>query len=346
MVNAVLDAAIAARAPMIDAAHETAFRLFNGFSEGVPALTLDVYQRCLVLHDYAPGGDAALTAQALVVARAQLPWLTSAVLKLRDGSAAARTGRLIFGAPGDLPSKVLENGVWYALQLTQHRDASLYLDTRNLRAWAKAHLRGKRVLNTFAYTGSLGVAARAAPSGQVITTDANQTVLAIAAASFALNGFTVSPREFRAGDFFAVVSRLKREQQLFDCVFIDPPFFSKGDRGVVDLQAGMGSLINKVRPLVGHEGALVVINNAVFVSGAEYKALLDALCADGYLALETVVDVPPDCTGYSVVGTPPTDPAPFNHSTKIAILRATRKDGRRAGDDPSSGALRAARRGR
>jgi len=115
---------------------------------------------------------------------------------------------------------------------------------------------------------------------------------------------------------------------------------------VVDLQAGMGSLINKVRPLVGHEGALVVINNAVFVSGAEYKALLDALCADGYLALETVVDVPPDCTGYSVVGTPPTDPAPFNHSTKIAILRATRKDGRRAGDDPSSGALRAARRGR
>jgi 23S rRNA (cytosine1962-C5)-methyltransferase len=98
--------------------------------------------------------------------------------------------------------------VWYALQLTQHRDASLYLDTRNLRAWAKAHLRGKRVLNTFAYTGSLGVAARAAPSGQVITTDANQTVLAIAAASFALNGFTVSPREFRAGDFFAVVSRL------------------------------------------------------------------------------------------------------------------------------------------
>ena len=120
---------------------------------------------------------------------------------MRKGS--ARTGRLIFGAPEDLPSKVLENGVWYALELTHHRDASFYLDTRNLRAWAKAHLRGQRVLNTFAYTGSLGVAARAAPSGQVITTDVNQAVLAIAAASFALNGFTASPREFCAGDFFA-----------------------------------------------------------------------------------------------------------------------------------------------
>jgi 23S rRNA (cytosine1962-C5)-methyltransferase len=342
----VLDAAIAARAPMVDAAHETAFRLFNGFTEGLPALTLDVYQRCLVLHDYAPGGDAALTARALAAARARLPWLTSAVLKRRDGTAAERTGHLIFGAPDDLPSKVLENGVWYSLRLMHHQDASLYLDTRNLRAWAKAHLRGKRVFNTFAYTGSLGVAARAAPSGQVITTDANQSFLAIAAASFALNGLAVPARDFIRGDFFTVVARLKREQQLFDCVFVDPPFFSKGDRGVVDLQSSMGSLINKVRPLVGHEGALVVVNNAVFVSGAELKALLDALCADGYLALETLVDVPPDCAGYLVVGTPPTDPAPFNHSTKIAILRATRKDGRRAGDDPPSRAPRRARRRR
>jgi 23S rRNA (cytosine1962-C5)-methyltransferase len=168
------------------------------------------------------------------------------VLKRRDGEAAERNGRVILGAPQDLPDRVLENDVWYALQLTRHGDASLYLDTRTLRAWAKANLVGKRVLNTFAYTGSLGVAARAAPSGQVVTTDANQAVLAIAAASFALNGFAAPPRDFIRGDFFAVVARLKREQQLFDCVFIDPPFFAKGDRGVVDLQAGTASLINKV----------------------------------------------------------------------------------------------------
>lgn len=330
MVTSLLEAAIAARAPLIDAAHETAFRLFNGFAEGLPALTLDVYQRCLVLHDYAPGGDAGLTARALAAAREQMPWLTSAVLKLRDGAPSERNGRVVFGQPGDLPRKVLENGVWYALRLTLNRDASLYLDTRNLRAWAMEHLHGKRVLNTFAYTGSLSVAARAAPSAQVITTDAKRHFLTVAEASFALNGFAVSSRDFRAGDFFTVVARLKREQALFDCVFLDPPVYAKGDRGLVDLQTGMGPLINKVRPLVGHDGMLVLVNNAVFVSGAEYKALLDSLCDGGYLTLERLVDVPPDCTGYLRAGTPPADPAPFNHSTKIAILRATRKDGRRA----------------
>lgn len=330
MVTPLLEAAIAARAPLVDAAHATAFRLLNGFSEGLPHLVLDVYQRCLLLHDYTPGGDPQLTAQALATARAQLPWLTSAVVKVRDGTAAARNGRVVFGASGDLPDRVCEDGVWYALQLTRHRDASLYLDTRNLRAWAKAHLRGARVLNTFAYTGSLGVAARAAPCAQIISTDANRQFLAIAEASFALNGFDVPRRDLRVGDFFSVVARLKREQALFDCVFVDPPVYAKSDHGVVDLQAGMEALINKVRPLVGHGGALVLVNNAVFVSGAAYQALLDSLCDGGYLSLETRIDVPPDCTGYILVAAPPADPAPFNHSTKIAILRATRKDGRRA----------------
>ncbi len=330
MMTPLLEAAIAARAPLVDAAHETAFRLLTGFSEGLPQLVLDVYQRCLLLHDYTPGGDPLLTSQALATVRAQLPWLTSAVVKVRDGAPAARNGRVVFGAPGELPDRVLEHGVWYALQLTLHRDASLYLDTRPLRTWAKDRLRGARVLNTFAYTGSLGVAARAAPCGQIISTDANRQFLAIAEASFALNGFDVPRRDVRVDDFFSVVARLKREQALFDCVFVDPPVYAKSDNGVVDLQDGMGALINKVRPLVGHGGALVLVNNAVFVSGAAYQALLDSLCDGGYLSLETRIDVPADCTGYLRVTAPPADPAPFNHSTKIAILRATRKDGRRA----------------
>jgi 23S rRNA (cytosine1962-C5)-methyltransferase len=41
--------------------------------------------------------------------------------------------------------------------------------------------------------------------------------------------------------------------------------------------------------------------------------------------------VPPDCTGYPAtrVSAPPVDPAPFNHPTKIAILRVRRKDAAR-----------------
>ena len=57
------------------------------------------------------------------------------------------------------------------------------------------------------------------------------------------------------------------------------------------------------------------------------------MCADGYLTIEQLVPIPEDVRGFAAtrVGEPPADPAPFEHATKIAILRVRRKDGRRAG---------------
>jgi 23S rRNA (cytosine1962-C5)-methyltransferase len=57
---------------------------------------------------------------------------------------------------------------------------------------------------------------------------------------------------------------------------------------------------------------------------------IDAVCAGGYLNLAERIDVPDDFVGYpdTKQGSLPVDPAPFNHSTKMAVLKVTRKDGR------------------
>jgi 23S rRNA (cytosine1962-C5)-methyltransferase len=116
---------------------------------------------------------------------------------------------------------------------------------------------------------------------------------------------------------------MRRLSQRFDCVFLDPPFFSMSSKGRVDMVADSARLINKARPLVSPGGYLVAVNNALFVSGRDYMATLERLCADGYLSVEELVLVPADVTGYpqTIRRSPPADPAPFNHSTKIAVLR-------------------------
>ena len=65
----------------------------------------------------------------------------------------------------------------------------------------------------------------------------------------------------------------------------------------------------------------------VLVSGEEYLDTLKRLCQDGYLSIEQLISVPEDVTGFpeTRTGSLPADPAPFNHSTKIAILRVRRK---------------------
>jgi 23S rRNA (cytosine1962-C5)-methyltransferase len=59
------------------------------------------------------------------------------------------------------------------------------------------------------------------------------------------------------------------------------------------------------------------------VSGAAFLHQLEELCLDGYLRIEELIPVPTDFSGYPELrlGSFPTDPQPFNHSTKIAVLR-------------------------
>jgi 23S rRNA (cytosine1962-C5)-methyltransferase len=150
-------------------------------------------------------------------------------------------------------------------------------------------------------------------ASRVVQTDINRDFLNLAKDSYSLNGFSIHKQDFIAQDFFPAVANFKGRKQPFDCVIIDPPFFSTTSKGRVDQEA------------VNDGGYLIAINNAVFVSGREYMQTLEELCRDGYLKIRELIPVPEDFTGYQKAGTPITDPAPFNHSTKIAILDVKRK---------------------
>ena len=322
----LLDSALAAREALFDEKHLGALRLFNGFLEGFPDLSLDLYARSLLIHNYAAAPQTAPVAEAQAWALAKLPWLQAVLVKTRQAQTdQERRGQLTFGTT--LDRRILENGVWYALDLTMNRDASLYVDTRNLRVWARKNLGGKTLLNTFAYTGSLGAAALAGGAARVVQLDRNREFLNLAKTTYTLNGFPIRKSDFLAADFFPAVSQLKRAGASFDCVFLDPPFFASTSKGTVDLETGSSQLINKIRPLIADGGWLVAINNALFVSGQDYLASLEALCADGYLSFEELLPIPADCTGFpqTKIGKLPVDPAPFNHATKIALLRVRRK---------------------
>ena len=328
---AMIRTGVEARIELFNDRHETAFRLFNGFLEGYPELVIDLYARTVVIFNYS---NPPVLSQTLIddlqpILLDLLPWLRAIIVKTRNATEERdRVGRLVYGEKAD--RRITEHGVHYAIDLLINQDASLYLDTRNLRQWAKTHLVDKSVLNTFAYTGSYGVAASAGGAERVLHLDLNRRYLNLAKSSYALNGIPIDPANFIQGDFWIWVNRLKRASELFDCVFLDPPFFSMTQGGRVDLLQHNKRVINKVRPLIRDSGYLVAINNALYVSGADYLRTLQNLCADGYLAIESFIPIPQDFSGYAHtrVRELPVDPSPFNHSTKIAVLRVHRKDGR------------------
>ncbi len=331
----MLQKALEARWAHLEPPYQGGLRLFNGHTEGLPGVVVESYAQTLLIH--ASSGPENQTAQshAAVLETIQsfyldhLPWLESVLVKIRSSSdAALRRGQVVNG--GSPARQLEENGVIYALDLQMNQDASFYLDTAGLRTWLKEHAAGWRVLNTFAYTGSLGVAALAGGAKYVMQTDRSARFLSLARRSAMLNHLDLGKMPLRTADFFSQIAALKKSRALFDCVILDPPFFSSTAKGRVDQQLETGRLINKVRPLIQDGGWLVAINNALFLSGENYLAQVQALCADGYLDIAEIMPVPEHITGHFKPGDHPNpglpaNPAPFNHPTKILLLRVHRK---------------------
>ena len=309
-----------------------AYRLFNGFYEGLPGLVVDRFANTIVIsnHSRQPESLKEVIDPILQVCLTELPWIKSILLKTRHSNVPEeRKGRLLQGQ--DLPQELSEHGIRYAIDLRLNQDDSFYPDTRNLRGWLAQNSQNKSVLNCFAYTGSLGIAALAGGATALVQTDLNGEALALAEKSHALNGFRQAMTILKR-DFFSAVNTLKKSNSLFDTVILDSPFFSSTRFGKVDLQQQHSQLVNKVRPLVAHEGRLIVINNALYVPGRQIIDEFEVMAKSGYVSLESTIEIPVDITGYpgTITDYPPADPAPFNHPTKISILKVSRKDQRPA----------------
>jgi 23S rRNA (cytosine1962-C5)-methyltransferase len=326
-----MESALNFRFPFLDLKQTNAIRLYNGFFEGFPEFSIELYGKTLLIHDYTK--DPLYLSPTIQAVQdfylAKVPLIESIIVKThRSASVEHKRGVKIWGSASD--SKITENGIWYALDLCINNDTSFYIDTRNLRYWTQSNLHQASVLNTFAYTGSFGVAARLGGASRVIHIDQSKAYLSLAKESYRLNDLEFLTDEFRVGNFFTEIARLKSLNFLFDCIFLDPPYFSQSPSGRVDANNGHIRLINKVRPLVAHNGYLVSVNNAIFLSGEDYLKLLSKVCADNYLSIEELIPVPEDCIGNPLNNQQTFHPrtTPFNHSTKIAILRVKRKDQR------------------
>ncbi len=327
-INRLLQQALKFRQSFFEADHQSAFRLFNGFYEGIEDIVVDIYGSTMVLFSHCENEEDSiiLTQSTRDVLLEALPWIKCVVVKHHNADDLnLRRGEVTFGSQPD--RHLIEHNIRYAIDLTLNQDASFYLDTRNLRRWLLDQSAGLEVLNTFAYTGSLGLASLAGGANKVYQLDRNHRFLDLARQSAILNHLDLGKMKLRAVDFFVGIGQFKRSGTLFDLAIIDPPFFSVTEKGLVDQMTESNRLINKIRPLVRDGGRIIAINNALFLKGAEYMRSLEALGKEGFVEIEEIIPVPQDITGFTetIVGRPPVDPAPFNHPTKIAVLKIKRK---------------------
>jgi 23S rRNA (cytosine1962-C5)-methyltransferase len=211
---------------------ESAYRLFNGEGDGMSGLSVDVYGRFVVVTALSRGllGFARLLAQSALelLPAAGLP-VGGAVLKTRLKGTGNTPERAKDDVVGETPPDKLivrESGVPYEVHLRGGINVGLFTDMREHRAGLARFVRGKRVLNTFAYTGALSVAAARAGATAVTSVDLAAGPLAWARANFALSNLDAAAHRWEVADVFRFLQAERERGTTHDVVILDPPTVS------------------------------------------------------------------------------------------------------------------------
>lgn len=194
----------------------------------------------------------------------------SAVGLVRPQKGVPEKPHVYFGNPPSEPFEVVEGKLRFQIRLRDSRHPGLFLDHRPLRSWLLKHARGMRVLNTFAYTGSLSVAAAAGGAAAVTTLDLSKGTLDWASQNLKLNGAEAVSKVI-CGDVFQWLPRLKRENSKFDCIILDPPSFSHGKDGNFSTAKDLGRLHALALQILNPDGILITSINSANIPWKKYE---------------------------------------------------------------------------
>ena len=326
-MNNTLLVALESRQPLIERLHAEqtdAYRLFHGSVEGRPGLTVDRYGDLLLAQSFHSPLDAAQLAELEAFYAAALPGL--AFVYNDRSNANSRIGNALEGealAAAMQPRIAREMGVGYHIQ-GRHagQDPWLFLDLRAARRRVMMEAPGKTLLNLFAYTCGVGIAASKAGASFVVNVDFAESSLAVGKENARLNDLPTRPR-FIQSDAFAAMRQLagigqptrvrgkrmpafpKLEPRRFDIVFLDPPRYAKSPFGVVDLINDYPALFKPALLCTAEGGTLVCCNN---VAEVEREAWLDQLRRSALKAGRTIRDaewILPEADFPSPDGQPP-----------------------------------------
>ena len=160
------------------------------------------------------------------------------------------------------PFLIKENGVSLEVSFQSGYSQGIFLDQRDNRAEVRRLMApGKRLLNTFAYTGAFSVSAAMA-GAETTTLDLSQPYLDWAKRNFSHNGLDPAAHHFCKGDTFHWLKRFAKQGRSFDGIVLDPPTFSRDEKGkVFRVEENFGELAALANDLLTPDGWLFCSTN-------------------------------------------------------------------------------------
>jgi 23S rRNA (cytosine1962-C5)-methyltransferase len=292
-----------------------AYRLFNGAGDGLEALVVDAYAGFLLVQVLEP--HALVWAPRFEEALEEVLRPRGIVRKLRyEETERGRVQETV--TRGERPPaslKVAEEGLPFEVEILGGLHTGLFTDMREERSRLRRLAQGRRVLNTFAYTGTFSIAAAAGGAAEVTSVDVVAKMLERAKRNFLLAGVDPDSHRFVRMEVLDYLRMAARRGWRFDAIVLDPPTYASFKSGSWSVKTGYPLLLGLALSVLEAGGLLWVAANTGSLPGERLeKQIAGALEESGREAqILAVGGLPPDY---------PTPPGrPETRYLKVYVLR-------------------------
>ena len=238
---------------MVNNADTTCYRLVHGEGDLLPGLVVDVYGRTAVVQCHSVG----MYHSRMHIAEAIRKAYGDEIEAIYDKSSQtlpfkADLGAIdgyLWGRSENPDAVVLENGLKFKVNWEEGQKTGFFIDQRVNRDLVRQYSRGRKVLNTFCYTGGFSVAALAGGATEVVSIDLSERAVKLADENVRLNFGDEAKHEAIACN---AVEYLKDIDSDYDLIILDPPAFAKHHKVLGNALQGYKKInaraLQKIRP--------------------------------------------------------------------------------------------------
>ena len=200
------------------------FRLVHGEGDDLPGLIIDFYSGVAVVQCHSVGmwRNISMISNALQTA------LKEKLVAIYHKSKETLPGRIettdeyLFGSV-EVPHIAKENGVLYNIDWITGQKTGFFIDQRENRNLLAHYSSGKKILNTFCYSGGFSCAALKLGAAEVHSLDSSKKAIQLTDDNVALNQFEAKHQSIVAD----AMSFIRDLGESFDIIVLDPPAFAK-----------------------------------------------------------------------------------------------------------------------
>lgn len=286
--------AVRAALRLTESSSTTCYRLVHGEGDGLPGLIIDIYGSVAVMQAHSLG----MYLEREVICGALLEVYGSALTAVYDKSSGTlsassteeagievRDGYLYRAETSTSTAQnVMEGGYRFLANWEDGQKTGFFIDQRDNRSLLEFYAMGRRVLNTFCYTGGFSVYALGGGASAVDSVDSSARAVELATRNIELNfsaadqvaGTMGAHREICA-DAIDYVKTM--EAGAYDLIILDPPAFAKTQKAVPNALQGYKRLNARAIERIAKGGVIFTFSCSQAVSVDQFRTAVFSAAA-------------------------------------------------------------------